>query len=284
MKNQQKPCLVTIRTLYPRFSVTERKIADYILKYPNRIIHSSINQVAEDLKVADSSVFRFCKRLGYKGYQAMKIALASEIVSPTENIHEKVGVQDTVDTITSKVFQANIKTLEETLLVTDEEQLQVAVDTILAAESIKFFGIGGSSVVALDGYHKFLRTGLKVNAVLDSHFQLGEASQMNEKDCAILISHSGSSRDILQILNVVKSTGAKTISITNHAKSPLSTGASIPLYTVSEETTYRPEALSSRIAQLTLIDALYVNIMMKRGKSGQEALEKMREAIIVKRI
>ncbi|WP_077620075.1 MurR/RpiR family transcriptional regulator [Bacillus sinesaloumensis] len=284
MKSQQKPCLVTIRTLYPRFSVTERKIADYILKYPNRIIHSSINQVAEDLSVADSTVFRFCKRLGYKGYQAMKIALASEIVSPTENIHEKVEVQDTVDTIASKVFQANMKTLEETLLITDEERLQVAVDTLLAAESIKFFGSGGSSVVALDGYHKFLRTGLKVNTVLDSHFQLGEASQMNERDCAILISHSGSSRDILQILNVVKSTGAKTISITNHAKSPLSTGVSIPLYTVSEETTYRPEALSSRIAQLTLIDALYVNIMIKRGKAGQEALEKMREAIIVKRI
>ncbi|WP_453992692.1 MurR/RpiR family transcriptional regulator [Bacillus nitroreducens] len=284
MKNQQKPCLVTIRTQYPRFSVTERKIADYILQYPNRIIHSSINQIAEDLNVADSTVFRFCKRLGYKGYQAMKIALASEVVSQTENIHENVEAQDTVDTITSKVFHTNIKTLEETLLFMDEEQLQVAVDTILAAESIKFFGSGGSSIVALDGYHKFLRTGLKVSAVLDSHFQLGEASQMNENDCAILISHTGSSRDILQILNVVKSTGAKTISITNHAKSPLSTGVNIPLYTVSEETAYRPEALSSRIAQLTLIDSLYVNIMVKRGKAGQEALEKMREAIVVKRI
>jgi RpiR family transcriptional regulator, carbohydrate utilization regulator len=284
MKKDQKPCLVTIRTLYPKLSVTERKIADYILKYPNKIIHSSINQVAEDLSVADSTVFRFCKRLGYKGYQAMKIALASEVVSPMQNIHEKADEADTIDTITAKVFHTNMKTLEETLAIVEEEQLQLAVEALLSADSIKFFGSGGSSIVALDGYHKFLRTGLKVSAVMDSHFQLGEASQMTENDCAVLVSHSGSSRDILQILNVVKSTGANTISITNYAKSPLSAGVNIPLYTISEETEFRPEALSSRIAQLTIIDALYVNTLMKRGSKGKEALEKMREAIIVKRI
>jgi RpiR family transcriptional regulator, carbohydrate utilization regulator len=284
MKKDQKPCLDTIRTDYPEFSVTERKIADYILKNPKKIIHSSINQVADDLNVADSTVFRFCKRLGYKGYQALKIALASEVVSPLQDIHEQVTEGDTVETIASKVFQANQKTLEATLAVVDEKQLQLAVDSLVAAESIKFFGSGGSSVIALDGYHKFLRTGLKVSAVIDSHFQLMEASQMSHKDCAVLISHSGSSMEVLQILNVVKATGAKSISITNYAKTPLSTGADIPLYTVSEETEYRSEALSSRIAQLTLIDALYVNILMKSGTSGQEALEKIRDVISVKRI
>jgi RpiR family transcriptional regulator, carbohydrate utilization regulator len=110
------------------------------------------------------------------------------------------------------------------------------------------------------------------------------ASQMTEKDCAVFISHSGSTKDILQVLEVVKETGAKTICITNFAKSPLSQAVEIPLYTVSEETDYRSEALSSRIAQLTLIDTLYVNIMMRREATGQEALKKMRSAISVKRI
>jgi DNA-binding MurR/RpiR family transcriptional regulator len=119
---------------------------------------------------------------------------------------------------------------------------------------------------------------------MDTHFQLMAASQMTKNDCAVLISHSGSSKDILHILNVVKSTGAKTIAITNYAKSPLSAAVDIPLYTVSEETEFRSEALSSRIAQLTLIDVLYVNILMKRGSEGQDALKKMREAITVKRI
>jgi len=284
MKKSQEPCLVTIRKLYPKFSVTERKIADFILKNPNKIIHSSINQLAEDLEVADSTVFRFCKRVGYKGYQAMKIALASEVVSPLQDIHEKVTEGDTVDTIATKVVRSNMKTLEDTLSILNEEQIQLAVDSMIGANTIEFFGSGGSSIIALDAYHKLVRTGLKVHTVIDTHFQLMAASQMTEKDCAVFISHSGSSKDILHILNIVKSTGAKMIAITNYAKSPLSAAVDIPLYTVSDETEYRSEALSSRIAQLTIIDVLYVNILMKRGKEGKEALKKMREAIMVKRI
>ncbi|CAM4435601.1 MurR/RpiR family transcriptional regulator [Paenibacillus tarimensis] len=282
--NNPKPCLLSVRTNYPKFSVTERKIADYILQNPTKIIHSSINQLAEDLKVADSTVFRFCQRIGYKGYQAMKIALASEVVAPVKDIHEAVEEDDTPDTIASKVFRANMKTIEDTLTVFDEARLQQAVDMISGARSVHFFGSGGSSVIALDAYHKLIRTGLNVSAVTDTHFQLMAASQLTEADCAVLISHSGSSKDILHILNVVKSGGVKTIAITNHAKSPLSAAVDTPLYTVSSETEYRSEALSSRIAQLSIIDVLYVNLLIKLGPEGQKSLKKMREAITVKRI
>lgn len=284
MKKQQQSVLMNVRTNYPRFSVTERKIADYILKNPNKIIHSSINQLAEDLDVADSTVFRFCKRIGYKGYQAMKISLASEVVSPIKDIHENVDEGDSFDTIASKVFRANIETLEDTLQIVDEEQLQLAVDTIVSSRSVHLFGSGGSSIIALDAYHKLVRTGLNVQTVTDTHFQLMAASQLTEQDCAVLISHSGSSKDILHILNVVKKNNVKTIAITNFAKSTLSAGVLVPLYTSSKETDFRSEALSSRIAQLTLIDVLYVNILLKRGEEGQAALKKMREAILVKRI
>ncbi|MED4018277.1 MurR/RpiR family transcriptional regulator [Sutcliffiella cohnii] len=283
MKKQQS-VLMNVRTNYPRFSVTERKIADYILKNPNKIIHSSINQLAEDLDVADSTVFRFCKRIGYKGYQAMKIALASEVVSPIKDIHENVDEGDSFDTIASKVFRANIETLEDTLQIVDEEQLQLAVDTIVSSKSVHVFGSGGSSIIALDAYHKLVRTGVNVHTVTDTHFQLMAASQLTEQDCAVLISHSGSSKDILHILNVVKKNNVKTIAITNFAKSTLSAAVHVPLYTSSKETDFRSEALSSRIAQLTLIDVLYVNILLKKGEEGQAALKKMREAILVKRI
>ncbi|WP_332634822.1 MurR/RpiR family transcriptional regulator [Halalkalibacter flavus] len=284
MKEPQQPCLVSIRTQYPRFSVTERKIADYILINPTKIIHSSINQIAEDLNVADSTVFRFCKRIGFKGYQAMKIALASEVVTPIQDIHESVDEGDTVKAIASKVFKSNMKTIEDTLVVLDEEQLERAVDAIAGADTTYFFGSGGSSLIALDAFHKLIRTGLRVQTVSDSHFQQMLASQMTKNDCAVFISHSGATKEILQALNVVKSTGATMIAITNYAKSPLSMGVDISLFTVSEETEYRSEALSSRIAQLSVIDALYVNILLKRGTEGQKALNKMREAITVKRI
>lgn len=98
------------------------------------------------------------------------------------------------------------------------------------------------------------------------------ASQLDEKDCAVLISHSGSSKDILHIVNVLKKQKVKTIAITNFAKTTLSTAVHIPLYTSSGETDFRTEAFSSRIAQLTLIDLLYVNVLMNSGEEGREAL------------
>ncbi|WP_163538771.1 MurR/RpiR family transcriptional regulator [Gracilibacillus sp. YIM 98692] len=284
MKKKQQTCLAKIRTNYPRFSVTERKIADYILQNTNKIIHSSINQLAEDLQVADSTVFRFCKRIGYKGYQAMKIALASEVVEPMQDINENVNENDAVDTVASKVFQAHIQTLEDTLQIVDEAQLQRAVQALLTAKSIHFFGSGGSSTVALDAYHKFIRSGLNVQMVTDTHFQLMAASQLTEEDCAVLISHSGSSKDILHVLNILRKNHVHTLAITNYAKSTLSTSVHVPLYTSSDETDYRSEAFSSRIAQLAIIDVLYANVMIHKGEEGQKALQKMREAIMVKRI
>lgn len=284
MEKNHQHCLASIRSHYSQFSDTEKKIANYILSNPTDIIHSSINGLADELGVADSTVFRFCKRIGFKGYQSMKIALAAEIVTPMRDIHENVDENDTPQTIASKVFRSNMKTIEDTLMVLKEKQFQEAADALLAADNIEFFGSGGSGIVAMDAYHKFIRTGLRVHASTDSHIQLMTASQMTEKDCAVLISHSGSTKDILHVMKVLKNSRAKTIAITNFAKSPLSEKADISLYTVSEETDYRSEALSSRIAQLSIFDALYVSIMLKRDKDGKDALKKMRNAISVKRL
>jgi DNA-binding MurR/RpiR family transcriptional regulator len=277
-------CFARIKTHYAKFSDKEKKIADYILEHPEKIVHSSINQLADDLGIADSTVFRFCKRIGFKGYQALKIALASEIVTPIKDIHETINEDDEVLTVSEKVFRSNIKTLEDTLQILGGGAFEDAVDMILNANKVEFFGSGGSSIIAMDAYHKFIRTGITVLANSDSHMQLMSASQLNEDDVAVFISHSGTTKDVIQVLNVAKENKVKTIAITNFAKSPLSQKVDISLYTVAEETDYRSEALSSRIAQLSIIDALYVNVMMARKEEGKKALHKMRNAISVKRI
>lgn len=283
--NQEKGHgLASIRAHYVYLSETEKKVADFVLDSPQELIHSTINQLADRLGVAESTIFRFCKRIGFKGYQAMKIALASEVVTPIKNIHEQILEHDPAEVVTEKVFRSNIKTIEDTLQVVDHGNLQKAVDAMLTANKIEFFGSGGSGIVALDAYHKLLRSGLRVSAAGDTHLQLMSASQLSDRDCAVLISHSGTTKDILQILQTAKEAGAVTIGITNFAKSPLSQGVEIPLFTLSEETDYRSEALSSRIAQLTLIDALYVNLMIRRKEEGQRALRNMRKAISNKRL
>ena len=273
-----------IRGAYSTLSKKEQRIADYILKQPEQIIHHTINQVADDLDVAESTVFRFCQRVGFKGYQALKIALASDVVAPLQDIHEDIAETDTVLEIAEKIFSTNGKTIESTRQILEASSLEKTVELFLNARRIEFFGSGGSAVVALDAYHKFVRSGLQVSAILESHMQLMSASQLTTEDVAVVISHSGASKETLDIAKLLKEKGVPMIAITNYAKSPLSKLADVSLYTVSQETAFRSEALASRIAELSLIDALFTAVMMRRGEAARVSLQQMREAISMRRI
>lgn len=273
-----------IRGAYSTLSKKEQRIADYILKQPEQIIHHTINQVADDLDVAESTVFRFCQRVGFKGYQALKIALASDVVAPLQDIHEDIVETDSVLEIAEKIFSTNGKTIESTRQILEGASLEKTVELFLGARRIEFFGSGGSAVVALDAYHKFVRSGLQVSAILESHMQLMSASQLTTEDVAVVISHSGASKETLDIAKLLKEKGVSTVAITNYAKSPISKIADVSLYTVSQETAFRSEALASRIAELSLIDALFTAVMMRRGEAARASLQQMREAISMRRI
>lgn len=273
-----------IRGAYSTLSKKEQRIADYILKQPEQIIHHTINQVADDLDVAESTVFRFCQRVGFKGYQALKIALASDVVAPLQDIHEDITETDTALEIAEKIFSTNGKTIESTRQILEGASLEKAIELFLGARRIEFFGSGGSAVVALDAYHKFVRSGLQVSAILESHMQLMSASQLTTEDVAVVISHSGASKETLDIAKLLKEKGVPMVAITNYAKSPLSKIADVSLYTVSQETAFRSEALASRIAELSLIDALFTAVMMRRGEASRMSLQQMREAISMRRI
>ncbi|WP_214793128.1 MULTISPECIES: MurR/RpiR family transcriptional regulator [unclassified Exiguobacterium] len=273
-----------IRGAYSTLSKKEQRIADYILKQPEQIIHHTINQVADDLDVAESTVFRFCQRVGFKGYQALKIALASDVVAPLQDIHEDITETDTALEIAEKIFSTNGKTIESTRQILEGASLEKAIELFLGARRIEFFGSGGSAVVALDAYHKFIRSGLQVSAILESHMQLMSASQLTTEDVAVVISHSGASKETLDIAKLLKEKGVPMVAITNYAKSPLSKIADVSLYTVSQETAFRSEALASRIAELSLIDALFTAVMMRRGEAARMSLQQMREAISMRRI
>lgn len=284
LKHNQEHVLASIRSRYSKYSEKEKNIADYILKDPKKIINQTINQVSESLDVADSTVFRFCQKIGFEGYQALKIALAAEVVAPMSDIHEDIKAGDSVSTVTRKVFQSNKKTLESTLQIMDHEMMESAVKMILGANKVEFYGSGGSAVVALDAYHKFIRSGINVNANIESHIQLMSASQLTSSDLAILISHTGATKDMLDIVQLLKENQVTTIGITNFAKSPLTKEVDISLYTASKETEFRSEALSSRLSQLSLIDALFTNVMVYRNKESKTALQKVRRAISMKKI
>ena len=281
-----KSVLIQLRTMYPQLSVKEQHIADYILEHPEEIIHQSITSLADRCGCAEATIFRLCRRLRFQGYQAFKIALASEIVSPQQHIYQEVLPEDNAASLAEKIFMADIETLQDTLQITKEnhETLGMVIATLAAAKRIEFYGTGGSAAIAQDAYHKFIRTGIPVAWQADAHYQLMSAALLQEGDVVIAFSHSGSNKDILEAIKVAKHSGATVIAVTGYGRSPLVKQADYALFTASRETAFRTEALSSRLAQLTLIDVLYVAVSFRRQDQTVANISKIRQAISLKRL
>lgn len=272
--------LLTIKSLYHGFSPTEQKIADYILHHPNHIAHLSISDLATQLQIATSTLFQFAKKLGYSGFKEFKMAiLLQENNFPSTSIHENILDNDNELAIAQKVIASNIKSLNDTKKLLSLDKLQAAKTMIANANTLYFFGVGGSEILAQDAYHKFLRSPIRVHHSTDYHIQLMEASLLTSKDCAICISHTGHAKETIKIAEKVKEAGANVIVITSNASSPLAKLGDVVLISISEEIEFHSEALSSRIAQLSILDTLYVILMFMDKPKSKETLTKVRTSI-----
>lgn len=274
------PIQLKIKSLYDGLSAKEQVIADYVLEHPNRIIHNSINDISSELNIASSTLFLFAKKLGYSGFKDFKMALLvqeSDLRIPA--IHEDILKNDDELTMTRKVFDSNIKTLNETKKLLDQDDLKTAGEILSESSSVHFFGVGGSGIVAEDAYQKFLRSPIPVHYASDYHIQLMKASLMKPTDCAVCISHTGRSKETIRLAEIALEQNAKVIVITSHASSPLAKLGNIVLVSISEEIQFHSEALSSRISQLSILDSLFVISMFKNSQKAKETLKKVRHSI-----
>ncbi|MDT2392520.1 MurR/RpiR family transcriptional regulator [Enterococcus avium] len=275
------PIHLQIKSMYKHFSPKEQAIADYILKNPNKVSHSSISDLSAELGIADSTFFQFTKTLGFNGFKDFKMALLKQENDLTAvTIHENVQKDDSELTMAQKVFDSNMTTLTYTKKLLKEEDLKKAVKMISESRRLYFFGVGGSEIVATDAYHKFLRSPISVGHSTDYHIQLMEASLLTDEDCALFISHSGKSKETIHMAEAVKKAGTKVIIITSQANSPLAKLGDVVFISISEEIEFRSEALASRIAQLSIIDSLYVILMFYNSKNAQETISKVRKVIL----
>lgn len=261
-----------IKMLYNEMGKAEKQIANWIMENPGKIISLSIVELAEQCKCSEATIVRFSKRLGLSGYQELKISLASE--GGESYISTHISKDDSAYQIYEKVCNDIYMSLEKTKKSLNADAISKAADAICKAKKIVVFGLGNSASVATDASHKFLRAGLNAVAYSDNHMQVIAASHLSTDDVVIAISHSGSSKDIVEALKLAKEHGASTIAITNSGKSPILKQADIVLSTTADETQYNILALNSRIVQLAIIDSLYFYIVCNRS---DEALESIRE-------
>ncbi len=279
----QLSCLQKIREIYSELKDAEKRVAEYILQNPHDIIHYSITELAETCKSGEATVFRLCKRLGYKGYQELKIKIASEVISPIEDIHEEIKEEDNSFMIIQKIINSNIYSLTQTMKMNDANKVDDMVELLNNCDQILFFGMAGSAAIALDGYHKFIKTGKKCIYHNDTHFQAMVAAMLGENDCIIAISNSGSNKELIENLTTAREKGAKIISITSNGKSPIAKVSDFVLVSFGKESKFKTEAMDSRISALALIDCLFVGLCLKNKEDYYKNLVGIRNAIAKKK-
>ncbi|MGN0179282.1 MAG: MurR/RpiR family transcriptional regulator [Monoglobaceae bacterium] len=272
---------LNIKMIYNKLGKAEKQIADWIFENPGKIISLSIVELAEQCGCSEATIVRFSKHLGLSGYQELKISLASEGGGTAVSTH--ILADDSAYQMYEKVCNDIYLSLEKTKKSLNPEALELAAKKICNANKIFIFGLGNSASVALDASHKFLRAGLNAFAYSDNHMQVIGASHLSKNDVAIAISHSGSSKDIVDALKIAKEHGATTITITNTGKSPILKCSDIVLSTAADETTYNILALNSRIAQLSIIDSLYFYIVYNRSADALESIKNTEHALLSKK-
>ncbi|QOV11828.1 MurR/RpiR family transcriptional regulator [Viridibacillus arvi] len=273
-----------IHSRYNSFTNTEKKVADYILEYIKDVLYMSITDLADACNVGESSVFRFCKTMDLKGYQEFKIVLAHSISldNETPQLSSMITMQDTIGELASKVLSSNVNALTETYNLITENDISNAVESMVQADRIHFFGVGSSLMTAMEAKNKFMRITNKTECSLDSHLQVMSAALMTEKDVAILISYSGSTKDTIEVAKVAKESGAKIISITRFAKSPLTSFSDITLLCGANEGPLQGGSLTAKIAQLYLLDLLYFEYFKRTNKEAVHNKELTAKAVIEK--
>ena len=261
---------------YYQLTGAERKIADYIMLQRQDCQYMSISELAEVAEVAEATVSRFCRRLGYKGYSAFKLAVAGagagqRLVNP---LYGEIDAEDNVGEMCRKLCAADVDAITQTLAMIDPAAVTAAADMLLAADRVLCMGLGGSAILAREAAHLFSTAMPNFYSVDDSHVQAIRAALLTQRDAILYFSYSGSTRDMVDLLKMVRERGVGTILITRFPKSPGAALADIVLECGAKEGPLQMGSVAARMAQLYLTDVLF-NEICRRDMEGCRARRRL---------
>lgn len=259
------------------------RIAQLILASGEAVLRMSITEVAEQAEASEGSVVSLCRRVGASGFQELKILLSRDLVAPIRLIQEDLVPTDTTADVMAHIFAAHARTLADTQAILAEQDVNRAVTMLREAARIEVYGIGSSAPIAWDLAYRLLQLGLRAQAVVESHVQAVSASQCDPSTTVVTVSHSGSTVETVLAARLAKEAAAQVIGITRLGRSPLQRHCDVVLHTVANETKYRPEAMSSRVAQLAIVDVLVTAVAMVDPGQAVEQLERSARVIAEKR-
>ncbi len=276
--------LAALRGLLPSLTEAEAAVARVILRDPGASARASIGDLARSARVSTASVVRMARSLGFAGYRDFRMALIADVSREPNPVMRDVEPGDSAIEVARKVFTADIDAIASTLELLDEDAFELAVTLLAQADRIEVYGIGSSAPVAVDAYYRLLRLGLTVGVVTDSHMQAVSASLLGAADVALVFSHTGRTSETLTTTRIAKGAGAKVVAVTSFFDSPLAGQVDALLVVATAESAYRVEAMASRIAHLSIVDALYVALANRMGDRAAQVLERSSRIIEEKRV
>jgi DNA-binding MurR/RpiR family transcriptional regulator len=272
-----------IRMKLPSLTPVEGKVAADILARKDIDETTPLREIALKSAVSEAMVVKVAKKLGFDGFRDFRQGLVDYYRSDTAGLHAEISETDTAGEIVQKVFRTAMQALEETFAILDLEAFDRAADYLARAKQRDFYGLGGSAQIARDVSHKFLRIGIRTSVFDDAHMMMMSAALLGPDDVAIAFSHSGSTAAVLDATEMARRNGARTIAVTNYPESPLARLADVVLCSTAQNSPLLGENATARIAQLNLLDALFVAVAQRDRKAADANLNRTMRAVQSKR-
>ena len=245
---------------YINFFEAEKKIADYILVNKTKVIEMTISELAENAGTSEATITRFCKKCNMKGFHHLKITLAQEIVDSEKEgftISGSVSENNIKDSL-NNILANKIEELKQTISMINEEELREILSILKNAKIVQFVAVGNTIPIALDGCYKLNQIGIPAVTNTIWETQIAYTYNLSKDDVVIVISNSGASKKLIDVVEIASEKGATTIGITNSANSPLAKICNYHIKTSTREKLFLSEYYFSRISAMTVIEILYL--------------------------
>jgi DNA-binding MurR/RpiR family transcriptional regulator len=275
--------VIRVRSLLPSLAPAERRVAQRVIRAPEDVAASTITELAQACGTSETTVIRFCRAVGFTGYPELRLTLANEVGraqgAAGRVVGGDIGRDDTLDEIVEKISYADARAVEETAGQLDIDALDRAIEAIVGARRVDIYAVGAGALVAMDFQQKLHRIGRVSYAWSDAHIMLTSAAVLSRGDVAIGISHSGTTIDTIDALRVAGRRGAVTVALTSFPRSPIAEVVDVLLTTAARETTFRSGATASRLAQLTVVDCVFVGVAQRTYAPTKEHLAATLDAV-----
>ena len=278
-----KAVAAQIRMKLPSLTPLEGKVAADILARKDIDEATPLREVADKSGVSDAMVVKVAKKLGFSGFREFRQGLVEYYRSDTAALHSEISEQDSASEIVQKVFRTAMQALEETFAILDLVAFERAVDYLHRAKQRDFYGLGGSAQIARDVAHKFLRIGIRASVFDDAHMMMMSAALLGPEDVVVAFSHSGSTAAVVDAVELARRNGARIIAVTNYAESPLAGLVDVVLCSTAQNSPLLGENATARIAQLNLLDALFVATAQRDRATADRNLDRTMRAVQSKR-